>query len=175
MVDPAALPLLCWTLLLSPLASAVLILLVGLRRKPLASGLAIGGLLLSFGCALALFAHALHHHDVLPFEVSIAWMAVPGFTVPFGILIDELSLLMTLIVTGVGSAIFLYSLGYMADDNAYSRYFGMLSLFAFSMLTIVLSNNWVQLFMGWELVGFSSYMLIGHWYAKPAAAEANII
>ncbi|MBI2104791.1 MAG: NADH-quinone oxidoreductase subunit L, partial [Candidatus Omnitrophica bacterium] len=74
---------------------------------------------------------------------------------------------------GVGSAIFIYSIGYMAEDHAYSRFFGVLSLFAFSMLTIVLADNWIQLFMGWELVGFSSYALIGHWYAKPAAAEAG--
>ena len=80
---------------------------------------------------------------------------------------------MTLVVTGVGSAIFIYSLGYMAEDAAYSRFFGVLSLFAFSMLTIVLANNWIQLFMGWELVGFSSYLLIGHWYAKPSAADAG--
>ena len=162
-----------WTILFAPLASAVLILLVGVRRKQLASTLAIGGLLLSFGCAVGWFLSALRHEAHLPVEFAVAWMAVPGLSVPFGLLLDPLSLLMTLVVTGVGSAIFIYSLGYMAEEPAYSRYFGMLSLFAFSMLTIVLSNNWIQLFMGWELVGFSSYMLIGHWYAKPAAADAG--
>jgi len=173
MVDEGAVQLLGWTLLFAPLAAAVLILLIGLRRKPLAAGLAIGGLLISFGCTLLLFLHVLRQPDALPMECSIAWIAVPGFTVPFGILIDQLSLLMTLVVTGVGSAIFIYSLGYMAEDPGYSRFFGVLSLFAFSMLTIVLSNNWVQLFMGWELVGCSSYLLIGHWYAKPSAADAG--
>jgi NADH-quinone oxidoreductase subunit L len=106
-------------------------------------------------------------------ESSIQWIALPGFTVPFGILLDNLSLLMTLVVTGVGSAIFIYATGYMAEDQAYSRFFGVLSLFAFSMLTIVLATNWIQLFIGWELVGFCSYLLIGHWYAKPSAADAG--
>ena len=162
-----------WTVLLAPLVAAVLIQLVGVHRPRLSASLAIGGLLLSFGCAVRLFLHALGHPSALPFNASVEWIALPGLSVPFGILLDPLSLLMTLVVTGVGSAIFIYSTGYMAEDHAYSRFFGVLSLFAFSMLTIVLADNWIQLFMGWELVGFSSYALIGHWYAKPAAAEAG--
>ncbi len=166
-------PLSAWTILFAPLAAALLILLIGVRRKRLSAALAIGSLLLSFGCAGSWFFGALTHQVQLPVEWSIDWLAIPGLSVPFGLLLDPLSLLMALVVTGVGSAIFIYSLGYMAEEHAYSRYFGMLSLFAFSMLTIVLSNNWIQLFMGWELVGFSSYMLIGHWYAKSAAADAG--
>ncbi len=162
-----------WTILLAPLAAAVLIVLVGIHRKPLASALAIAGLLMSFVCTARLFLAALHDPTALPAELSIAWIAIPGLVIPFGILIDQLSLLMTLVVTGVGSAIFIYATGYMAEDHAYSRFFGVLSLFAFSMLMIVLANNWIQLFMGWELVGFSSYLLIGHWYAKPSAADAG--
>jgi NADH-quinone oxidoreductase subunit L len=159
--------------LLAPLAAAVLILLAGIPRRKLSAALAIAGLLISFACTLTLFCLALRHHGALPYESSVTWIALPGLNIPFGILIDELSLLMTLVVTGVGSAIFIYATGYMAEDHAYSRFFGVLSLFAFSMLTIVLSNNWIQLFMGWELVGFCSYLLIGHWYAKPSAAEAG--
>ena len=135
--------------------------------------MAIGGLLVSFGCATLLFLQALGGSLPLPLESGVFWIVLPDLAIPFGILLDELSLLMALVVTGVGSAIFLYSVGYMAEDEAYSRYFGVLSLFAFSMLTIVLANNWVELFIGWELVGFSSYALIGHWYAKPSAAEAG--
>jgi len=166
-------PFLGWTILLAPLCAAVCILLLGIHRKRLSAMLAIGGLLAAFTCTSTLFSRALTGQLTLPYELLVSWIVLPDFTVPFGILLDQLSLLMTLVVTGVGSAIFLYSLGYMADDNAYSRYFGMLSLFAFSMLTIVLSNNWIQLFIGWELVGFSSYMLIGHWYERPAAADAG--
>ncbi len=173
MVGLPAAPILSWTILLAPLCATVLVLLCGIHRPRLSASLAIAGLLLSFLCTLRLFLHAVGHPGALPFETSVAWMATPGFTVPFGVLIDPLSLLMSLIVTGVGSAIFIYATGYMAHDPGYSRFFGILSLFAFSMLTIVLANNWIQLFIGWELVGFCSYMLIGHWYAKPSAADAG--
>jgi NADH-quinone oxidoreductase subunit L len=159
--------------LLAPLGAAAAILLIGVPRPRLSGVLAVAGLGTSFACAAALFLQTLRGTLTLPLESSVEWIALPQLSVPFGLLLDPLALLMTLVVTGVGSAIFLYSTAYMAEDPAYSRYFGMLSLFAFSMLTIVLANNWVQLFMGWELVGFSSYMLIGHWYAKPAAAEAG--
>jgi len=162
-----------WAALLSPLCAAILIQLVGIHHKRLSASLAIAGLLISFCCTGWVFLYALQDPAGLPFESSVAWIDLPGLTVPFGILIDQLSLLMTLIVTGVGSAIFIYATGYMRDDHAYSRFFGVLSLFAFSMLTIVLANNWIQLFIGWELVGCSSYLLIGHWYAKPPAAEAG--
>jgi len=173
MVDVSFAPILGWTTLAAPLASSLLILLLGLHRRRLAAALAIAGLLGAFGCTLQLFLLAVNGLLALPFESSILWISLPGFTVEGGILLDELSLLMALVVTGVGSAIFIYSTAYMADDAAYSRYFGMLCLFVCSMLIIVLANNWVQLFIGWELVGFSSYMLIGHWYAKPAAADAG--
>ena len=82
--------------------------------------------------------------------------------------------MMLLVVTGVGSAIFIYSRGYMADDTSMPRFFAYLSLFAFSMIGIVLSNNFIQLFMFWELVGLSSYLLIGFWYQKPSAADAGV-
>src|SRR5262245_61220614 len=164
---------LCWIILLTPLTAALLILLFGVRRRWLSAALAIGGLLVSFAGAMFLFLTVWHNPDFAPFETSVSWISIPGFTIPFGILIDQFSLLMTLVVTGVGSAIFIYATGYMHDDHAYSRFFGVLSLFAFSMLMIVLANNWIQLFMGWELVGFCSYLLIGHWYAKPSAAAAG--
>ena len=167
-------PSLCaWLILLSPLAAFVGISAFGIHRRPLSAALAVGGLLVSLGCVVSLLIQSVHGGLVLPFEVDVRWIALPDFPVSFGILIDRLSILMTLIVTGVGSAIFLYSVGYMAEDAGYSRYFAMLSLFAFSMLTSVLATNYIQLFIGWELVGFCSYALIGHWYEKPAAAEAG--
>ena len=162
-----------WTILLAPLVAAGAILLIGVHRKRLSATLAIVGLLVSFGCTVLVFVRVLQGAVALPLEVSVPWVALPDLQIQFGLLLDRLSLLMALVVTGVGSAIFLYSVGYMADDAALSRYFGMLSLFAFSMLLIVLANNWVELFIGWELVGFCSYILIGHWYAKPAAADAG--
>ena len=162
-----------WTILLSPLVAAAGIGLFGIHHRRLSAALAIGGLLLSLACTVWLFTGTLLGHLSLPLEVNLDWIAIADLTIPFGVLLDPLSLLMTLVVTGVGSAIFIYSLGYMADDAGYSRYFCMLSLFAFSMLAIVLANNWLELFIGWELVGFCSYMLIGHWYQKPSAAEAG--
>ena len=171
MVNPTA--LCAWLLLFSPLLAAAGILLLGVHRRRVSAVLAVGGLGVSLLCALWLAAHALLGGLALPVEVSASWIGLPDFVVPFGIVIDRLSLLMSLVVTGVGSVIFLYSVGYMADDAGYSRYFGLLSLFAFSMLTIVLGNNWIELFIGWELVGFCSYALIGHWYMRPAAAEAG--
>jgi NADH-quinone oxidoreductase subunit L len=170
---PSELAFFAWAILLSPLAAGVLILLAGIRRPKLSAAAAIAGLFFAFLCTARLFLHAQHHHDALPFEANVAWIALPGLAIPFGVLIDPLSLLMTLIVTGIGTLIFIYAAGYMADDPGFSRFYGILSLFAFSMLTIVLSTNWIQLFIGWELVGFSSYLLIGHWYAKPSAAEAG--
>ena len=141
MVTPALAPVLAWTILLAPLGSAVLILLLSVQRRALSALLAIGGLVISFGCTVALFSSVLTGTLSLPLETSVAWIAVPHLTVSFGILIDQLSLLMTLVVTGVGSAIFIYSVGYMAKDPGYGRYFGMLSFFAFSMLIIVLATN----------------------------------
>src|SRR5436189_2023115 len=79
---------------------------------------------------------------------------------------------MMLVVTGVASLIHIYSMGYMRDDESYSRFFACLSLFTFSMLGIVLANNFLQLFIFWELVGVSSYLLIGFWYGKASAADA---
>jgi NADH-quinone oxidoreductase subunit L len=87
---------------------------------------------------------------------------------------NPLAIMMLLIVTGVGSAIFIYSRGYMDEDPGSPRFFAFLSLFAFSMIGIVLSNNFIQLFIFWELVGLSSYLLIGFWYAKPSAADAGV-
>ena len=95
-----------------------------------------------------------------------------GLRVDFGLHLDPLSLLMLLVVTGVASLIHVYSIGYMREEPGYPRFFASLSLFTFSMLGIVLATNFVELFIFWELVGVSSYLLIGFWYGRPAAADA---
>src|SRR5437899_5016957 len=95
------------------------------------------------------------------------------FKVPLGFTLDQLSATMLLVVSGVGATIHIYSLGYMRDDEGKSRYFAALSLFMFAMLGIVLANNFVMLFIFWELVGFTSYVLIGHWFYRDAAADAG--
>jgi NADH-quinone oxidoreductase subunit L len=99
-------------------------------------------------------------------------LSIGNLQVDFGLKLDALSLMMLLIVTGVGGAIHIYSFGYMHEDRSMARFFAFLSLFTFSMLGIVLSNNFLQMFIFWELVGVSSYLLIGFWFEKPSAGDA---
>lgn len=112
-------------------------------------------------------------------EVSVDWLNIPpmgefkGLNIQMGILIDPLSSLMLVIVTFVATLVILYSIGYMKGDNGFSRYFAYISLFTFSMLLLVISNNYFQMFAGWELVGLCSYLLIGFWFHKPSAANAS--
>ena len=104
-------------------------------------------------------------------ESSVNWLTIGDLQVDFGLRLDPLSLLMMLIVTGVGSAIHIYSCGYMSEDRGFPRFFACLSLFTFSMLGIVLANNFIELFIFWELVGVSSYLLIGFWFEKPSGGR----
>lgn len=100
------------------------------------------------------------------------WIPVPGINAGFTIEVDSLSLLMTLIITGVGFLIHLYSVGYMEHDPDFARYFACMNFFVFSMLLLVLAGHLLLLFVGWEGVGLASYLLIGFWYQKPSAAQA---
>jgi NADH-quinone oxidoreductase subunit L len=102
------------------------------------------------------------------------WIPVKGLEAPFALKIDPLSLLMTLIITGVGSLIHIYSIGYMEHDEDYARYFACMNLFVFAMLLLVLASNVALLFVGWEGVGLASYLLIGYWYTRPTAAAAAV-
>src|SRR5437867_5381536 len=156
-----------WILLLAPLCSAACITLFALRWKALSSFISIMAVLLSFICSCLVFARA----DIS--APQFGWIDVAGaLKVPFGLTQDQLSKMMLVLVSGVGAVIHIYSLGYMRDDEGKSRYFGALSLFMFAMLGIVVANNFVMLFMFWELVGFTSYVLIGHWFYRDAAAAA---
>ena len=101
------------------------------------------------------------------------WIPVRDFQVDVALLLDPLSAIMILVVTGVGFLIHVYSVGYMADDESYARYFTYLNLFMFSMLTLALANNFLLLYAGWELVGACSYLLIGFWFTRKSAADAG--
>jgi NADH-quinone oxidoreductase subunit L len=101
------------------------------------------------------------------------WLAIGALHVDFTFVLDQLSLVMLLVVTGVGFLIHVYSVGYMHDDPGYARYFGYLNLFLFFMTTLVLAGNVLVMFVGWEGVGLASYLLIGFWFQKPAAAAAG--
>src|SRR6185295_14008545 len=102
------------------------------------------------------------------------WLVSDGITAQIGFLIDRLSALMMVVVTFVSFCVHVYTVGYMADDDGYQRFFSYISLFTFSMLMLVMSNNFLQLFFGWEAVGVVSYLLIGFWYTRPSAIFANL-
>ncbi len=104
--------------------------------------------------------------------VSFPWATIGDFSIDIGIKLDRLSTGMMIVVTGIGMLVHIFSLAYMKDDEAKARYFTGLSLFMFSMTGIVLANNFIMTFIFWELVGLSSYLLIGHWYQKDSAADA---
>jgi NADH-quinone oxidoreductase subunit L len=157
-----------WLILFLPLLAAGLITLFTLRNKAVSATLSIGAIVTGFVLTLAVIKFG--GWDAR--ELSVNWLSIGSLNVDFGLKLDALSLMMLLIVTGVGSAIHIYSYGYMHDDPGFSRFFACLSLFTFSMLGIVLSNNFLQMFIFWELVGVSSYLLIGFWFEKASAADA---
>jgi NADH-quinone oxidoreductase subunit L len=159
-----------WIILLLPLAAAAFITLFTQRDRELSAGLSIGAVVTGF--ILSVIFISLNGWGPAR-ESSVAWLGIGDLQVDFGLRFDPLSLLMLLIVTGVASAIHIYSWGYMGGDGGFARYFACLSLFTFSMLGIVLANNFVELFIFWELVGVSSYLLIGFWFERPAAADAG--
>src|SRR6476646_1202435 len=106
-------------------------------------------------------------------EFLATWIRAGSFQADFAFYLDQLSLVMLLVVTGVGFLIHIYSVGYMADEGGYYRFFAYLNLFMFFMLTLVLAGNYLQMFIGWEGVGLSSYLLIGFWFTKDSAASAG--
>jgi NADH-quinone oxidoreductase subunit L len=159
-----------WLVLFLPLLACGLITLFTLRDRKLSAGLSIAAVITGF--VLSVIFIAVNHWEPAR-ETAVSWLTIAGFQVDFGLRFDPLSLLMMLVVTGVAGVIHVYSWGYMHDDPGFSRFFACLSLFTFSMLGIVLATNFVQLFIFWELVGVSSYLLIGFWYEKPSAADAG--
>jgi len=154
-----------WILLLAPFVSAVITSLITQKFKKISSYTSVAAVALSFICSLSVFFGPDR-------SASIHWIDLGSFQVEIGYAIDELSKLMLLVVTGIGFLIHIYSIGYMQEDRGRARYFSALSLFMFSMLGIVLANNFIMMFIFWELVGVSSYLLIGHWFDRPSAAAA---
>jgi len=157
-----------WLILFLPLLAAGIITLFTLRNKAVSAALSIGAIVTGFVLTLIF----IKVNGFAGSETALNWLSIGNLNVDFGLKLDALSLMMLLIVTGVGSAIHIYSYGYMHEDPAFSRFFACLSLFTFSMLGIVLSNNFLQMFIFWELVGVSSYLLIGFWFEKASAADA---
>ena len=159
-----------WLILFLPLLSVAVITLFTLRSKVLSSLISIGAVVAGFVLTCLFVAANGFHPEVT--ETSISWLSIGGLSVDFGLKLDALSMMMLFIVTGVGGAIHIYSYGYMHEDRSMSRFFAFMSLFTFSMLGIVLANNFLMMFIFWELVGVSSYLLIGFWFEKPSAGDA---
>ena len=165
---------LAWLLIALPLAGAAILLLGGRRTDKWGHLLGCGTVLGSFVLGAAAFvqmlgypdeerARGLHLYD---------WIHVGRFTVDVGLLLDPLSISFVLLITGVGSLIHIYSIGYMSHDVDRRRFFGYLNLFVAAMLLLVLADNYLVLYVGWEGVGLASYLLIGFWQYKPSAAVA---
>ncbi len=156
-------------ILLAPLVSAGLIWGFARERAALAMTLSLGAAGTILACSMWLF---FGNWDGSAFEISTEWLVLGSFRMDVGFLLNDLSALMLFVVAFVGFWIHLFSVGYMNEDKARGRFFGGLSIFMFSMLGIVLASNLFMMFIFWELVGFSSYMLIGH-YLTDEAADAS--
>jgi NADH-quinone oxidoreductase subunit L len=164
-----------WICLLAPLAGSIAILLLGTHVPRTASALiSIGTTFVAFGGALATFVAMLMRDADDRSEVSTAftWLAAGSFSVDLSILVDQVSVVMMLVVSGVGGLIIWYSLGYMAGEDEERRYFAYMSLFAFSMLLLVEAGNFLFLLVGWGLVGLASYLLIGFYHRRSEAVAA---
>ena len=167
------------TLWLIPLWPLLGSLINGLWRRHLSETsvayIACGAVGLSFFCSLmAFFAlFSLPSQGRALEVVSYQWVTSGDFQAAMGFLLDPLSAVMILVVTGVGLLIHIYSIGYMHGEEGFQRYFAYLNLFIFSMLLLVMGNNFLLMFLGWEGVGLCSYLLFGFWFTRQAAADAG--
>ena len=163
-----------WLLLVFPLIGAVVLLLGGKRTNRWGHLLGVAMPLAAFAYALIAFAAMLGYPDYQRSrDVNLySWIAVGAFKVNVALQLDQLSMCFVLLITGVGSLIFIFSVGYMAHDPERRRFFGYMNLFLAAMLLLVLADNYLLLYAGWEGVGLASYLLIGFWQYKPSAAAA---
>ncbi len=190
-----AIETLIWLIPLPPALAFFTIVLWAHRNNRLSHGIAIGAMLLSWGTAMVVFWNAVTTHDLghYPFASSLDWLPTGETTLKLGVLIDPLSAVTLFFVAWTCLMIFIYSVGYHnfgkkrdpedrkglppkagGIDPMYARFFAFISLFAFGMLTLVVSDNLLLLFIGWEIMGLCSYLLIGFWFGKPSARDAMI-
>jgi len=163
-----------WLLVALPLAGAAILLFGGRRTDGWGHWLGCAAALSAFGVGATLLADMLGRDGAnrTIHQKVFSWIPVGQLQVDFGLQIDQLSICFVLLITGVGSLIHIYSVAYMAEDPDRRRFFGYLNLFLASMLLLVVADNYVVLYVGWEGVGLASYLLIGFWYHKPTAATA---
>ena len=164
-----------WLILFLPLASFALIALVvrplrGAQAQE-AAYITIGAVAIAFLLSVWALTNTIGSHGGAAYPVH-EWISAGDFTFAVGILMDPLTAIMLVVVTGVSLMVQIYSVGYMRGDHGYARYFAYMSLFTSAMLGLVLANNLIQMFVFWELVGLGSYLLIGFWFDRPAAAAA---
>ncbi|MCW2650785.1 MAG: NADH-quinone oxidoreductase subunit [Mycobacterium sp.] len=165
---------LVWALPALPSAGAAVLLLAGRRSDRWGHLLGCLTVVAAFAVGVVLFSQMLGRHaDGRALHVAgFPWLQVGALQVNFGLLLDPLSMCFVLLITGVGALIHIYSIGYMADDPDRRRFFAYLNLFVAAMLLLVLADNYLGLYVGWEGVGLASYLLIGFWSYKPSAATA---
>ena len=171
-------PLLLLAVPLAPLAGSLIAGLLGTRFFGNIVGRQVSHTATILGVLVAFIISAMTLSQVMDGakynETLYQWMNVGGLKLEIGFLVDSLTATMMCVVTFVSLMVHIYTIGYMKDDEGYNRFFAYISLFTFSMLMLVMSNNFLQLFFGWEAVGLVSYLLIGFWYEKPTAIYANM-
>ncbi len=164
--------------LLTPLAGALIAGLMGsmfgghMIRRRTSKAVTVTGVFISFVCSFMILLQVLQGSE---FNGTIyTWASIGGLKLEIGFLVDSLTAMMMTVVTFISLLVHVYSMGYMENDDNVSRFFSYISLFTFSMLALVMSNNFLQLFFGWEAVGLVSYLLIGFWLEKPTAVSAGL-
>ncbi|KJS18914.1 MAG: NADH dehydrogenase [Clostridiaceae bacterium BRH_c20a] len=165
-----------WLVPLAPLLAFILITFLFKRFQLLSALTAIFSMVVSFILTFDILRVILTGHEITmntPVEIAVPWLNINGLYIEMGALIDPLTAGMLFVVTFISLLIMIYSVGYMHGDPGFSRFFSYLALFVFSMLGLVIANNYFQMFVFWELVGLSSYLLIGFYFYKDSAAQAN--
>ncbi len=161
-----------------PLSSLAGALIAGFFGKKIgragAHWVTIIGVAVSFLLSLVVLHDVVFNNAPVYNQSIYTWMVSDGIRFEIGFLVDGLTALMMTVVTSVSLAVHVYTIGYMHDDDGYQRFFSYISLFTFSMLMLVMSNNFLQLFFGWEAVGLVSYLLIGFWFKRDTAIYANL-
>ena len=161
-------------ILVLPLVAFVILIFAGKRLPRQGDWVAVSAILVTLILSIVMFiAMLLDYNPGFSQESTFTWMDLGAFKIELGILVDNITVVMLLVVTLISSCSHIFSLKYMEGDVRYSRYYAYLGLFTFSMNGIVLANNLISMYMSWELVGLSSYLLIGHWFEKDTAADAG--
>ena len=164
-----------FTIVLAPLFGSIIVGLAGNKLGRKAShSITILGVAISTALSLYVFNHHVLNDGEIFNQNIYTWMQIGGLNISVGFLVDNLTALMLVVVSFVSLMVHIYTIGYMHEDKGYTKFFSYISLFTFAMFTLVISNNFMQLFFGWEAVGLVSYLLIGFWHHKESAVQANL-